>query len=89
MPANFPEINYDILNTRKTRVVSFFNDLENKLSSVGAPSTAHQDIYFDGSTILRISDNATISSLPSLEILKYYPQGLGLMKLAMNNQLYA
>jgi hypothetical protein len=89
MPANFVDISYDTLQLRKTRVVAFFADLENKLASIGAPTTAHLDITFDGSKINRISDGVQISTLPSSDMLKYYTQGLGLMKLAMNNQLYA
>jgi hypothetical protein len=89
MPANFAETNYDILNTRKTRVVAFFADLENKLVAIGAPTTAHLDISFDGSKVNRISDGAQISTLTSSDMLKYYNQGLGLMKIAMNAQLYA
>jgi hypothetical protein len=89
MPANFAEINYDILQVRKARVVAFFADLENKLASIGAPTTSHLDITFDGSKVNRISDGVQISTLTSSDMLKYYNQGLGLMKIAMNAQLYA
>lgn len=84
----FTDNQYTILNARKTRVDTFFSDLESTFSTIGAPTTYHLDIGWNGSKVIRISDGAQIQTLSLADRLKYYNQGLGLMKLAMNNQLY-
>jgi hypothetical protein len=87
--ATFVDIQYASLGTRKDRVVSFFAMLETKLVDINAPSTGHLDLEWNGSKVVRSLDGVQISSLDAYNQLKYYTQGLGLMKLAMNNQLYA
>jgi hypothetical protein len=86
--ATFVDIQYNTLDTRSQRILSFFSDLEAKLASIGAPSTAHLDLEWNGSKVVRSLDGIQISSLSNPEQLQYYNQGLGLMKLAMNKQLY-
>lgn len=86
--ATFIDIQYSALDNRHTRVMAFFSDLEAKLSEIGAPATAHLELFWDGSKVNRLSDNVQISSLTPDDQLKYYNHGLGLMKLAFNNQLY-
>lgn len=86
---NFVDNQYTTLGLRQDRVVSFFAMLESKLADISAPNTGHLDIEWNGTKVVRSLDGTQISSLPNTEQLKYYPQGLGLMKLAMNNQLNA
>lgn len=88
MPS-FVNIQYDTLDARHTRVVSFFNDLETTLGNISAPFTSHLELYWDGGKVRRISDDVQISSLSPSDQLKYYNHGLGLMKLAINAKLYA
>lgn len=88
MPS-FVNIQYDTLDARHTRVLAFYPDLEAKLSAIGAPYTVHLELYWDGGKVRRISDDVQISSLPPSDQLKYYNHALGLMKLAINAQLYA
>jgi hypothetical protein len=87
--ANFVDDQYGILTARSTRVLTFFSDLESRLSSISAPNTAHLELYWDGSKVSRISDNTQIASLSAADQLKYYNHGLGLMKLAINAKLYS
>jgi hypothetical protein len=87
--ANFVDDQYGILTARSTRVLTFFPDLESRLSSISAPYTAHLELYWDGSKVNRISDDIQISSLSPADQLKYYNHGLGLMKLAINEKLYS
>jgi hypothetical protein len=86
--ATYVDIQYAKLGTRQNRILNFFNDLEATLSSIGAPSTAHLDLEWNGTKVVRSLDGIQISSLSNPEQLQYYNQGLGLMKLAMNKQLY-
>lgn len=88
MPS-FVDINYDTLNARASRIENFFGDLSNKLLTLSAPTTYHQEIYYDGAgNVRRISDDEKIQNLSLFQREKYYDQGLGLMKLAMNKVLY-
>lgn len=87
--ASFVDKSYNTLGIRSDRVISFFSNLESKLLDIGAPSTGHLDLEWNGSKVVRSLDGIQISSLDNATILKYYTQGLGLMKLAMNNKLYA
>jgi hypothetical protein len=87
--ATFVDVQYATLGIRKDRVISFFAILESKLADISAPNTGHLDIEWNGSKVVRSLDGIQISSLSNSEQLQYYNQGLGLMKLAMNNQLYA
>lgn len=87
MPS-FVDSQYNKLEVRKERIDTFFADLEATLSNIGAPTTSHLDIYWDGSKVLVILTGLQISSSSLADKLKYYNQGLGLMKLAMNKQLY-
>lgn len=87
--AGFVDVSYDKLFSRSERIISFFSDLESRLSSIGAPYTNHLDIFWDGSKVKIIASDEQISGLSNSMKLKYYTQGLGLMKLAINNQLYA
>lgn len=88
MPS-FVDISYDTLVTRASRVEGFFGNLSNKLLELGVPPTYYQDIYYDGDgNTRRVSDNEKIQTLSMFEREKYYDQGLGLMKIAMNKQLY-
>jgi hypothetical protein len=87
--ANFSDISYSLLAQRSDRVINFFLELENKLSSIGAPYTNHMDIYWDGSKVKITLTDEQISGMSNADKFKYYNQGLGLMKLAMNRQLYA
>jgi hypothetical protein len=76
------------LQNRKTRVLDFFVDLDLKLSSLSAPTTYHQDIYWDGGFVRVTATDAKLSVEPNTEKLKYYNQGLGLLKLAINKAIY-
>lgn len=87
--ATFVDRSYDLLNQRSLRVISFFADLDFTLANIGAPYTAHLDIFWDGSQVRLISTSQPVSGLSRFDRLKYYNQGLGLMKLAMNNILYS
>lgn len=87
MPS-FTDNQYTVLDARKVRVDAFFTNLESTLHTNGTPTTYHLDIGWDGAKVIRISDGVQIQSLSLADRLKYYNQGLGLMKLAMNNQLY-
>jgi len=87
MPS-FTDSQYSKLEIRKTRVDAFFADLEATLSSISAPTTYHLDIFWDGSKVKVILTDLQISSSSLADKIKYYNQGLGLMKLAINKQLY-
>jgi hypothetical protein len=87
--AGFVDKSYDALFLRSERIVAFYSDLESKLGSIGAPYTNHLDIYWDGSKVKILATDEQIATLDNKTKLKYYNQGLGLMKLAMNNQLFA
>jgi hypothetical protein len=88
MPS-FVDISYDTLVTRASRIEEFFGNLSNKLIALGVPATYYQDIYYDGDgNVRRVSDNEKIQTLSMFEREKYYDQGLGLMKIAMNKYLY-
>ena len=87
--AGFVDVSYDKLFSRSERIVAFYSDLESKLGSISAPYTNHLDIYWDGSKVKIIASDEQISGLSNSMKLKYYNQGLGLMKLAMNNKLFA
>ena len=88
MPINFVTESYDKLEERRDRVDTFFQDLEDQLSFISAPPTAHMDIHWDGVKVYTIQGDNRIQDLSLEDKLKYYNQGLGLMKLAMNNTLY-
>jgi hypothetical protein len=85
--ANFVDKSYDKLVERAARIESFFADLESRLSAINAPQTNHLEIYWDTGKVRRISDDIQIQSLSLADRLKYYHQGIGLMKLAINRQL--
>lgn len=87
--ASYIDRSYDTLVVRQERILSFFSDLESKLSSIGAPTTNHLDIFWDGSKVKIVATDEQISGLANSVKLQYYNQGVGLMKLAMNKQLYA
>lgn len=87
--ASFADRSYDALGVRKERIINFFSDLESKLASIGAPTTNHLDIFWDGSKVKIVATDEQISTLDNTQKFKYYNQGVGLMKLAMNRQLYA
>lgn len=87
MPS-FTDNQYTVLDARKARIDTFFGDLESTLLTISAPIIYHLDIGWDGATVIRISDGVQIQTLSLADRLNYYNQGLGLMKLAMNNQLY-
>ena len=86
--ASFIDQSYDKLGARASRIENFFADLEGKLSSLSTPEVYHLDIYWDGGKVRRTSDSEWIQTLSMKERLKYYNQGLGLMKLAINKSLY-
>jgi len=86
--SSFTDNQYSKLEVRKTRVDSFFADLESTLSNIGAPTTYHLDIFWDGTKVKVILTDLQISSSSLADKIKYYNQGLGLMKLAINKQLY-
>ena len=86
--ASFVDRSYDTLGVRQERILTFFSDLESKLSSIGAPYTNHMDIYWDGSKVKIVATDEQISGMSASDRFKYYNQGLGLMKLTMNRQLY-
>ena len=85
--AGFVDFSYDDLAARATRIENFFSDLENKLSTISAPTIYHLDIYWDGGKVRRVSDDSQIQTLSLADRLFYYNQGVGLMKLAINKQL--
>jgi hypothetical protein len=85
---NFVTESYDKLVERQARIDAFFEDLENQLTSIGSPATYHLDIYWDSGKIRRISDDVRIRDLSPADKLKYYNQGVGLMKLAINKTIY-
>jgi hypothetical protein len=87
--ASFVDKSYNALLLRSGRIVDFYSDLESNLGSIGAPYTNHLDIYWDGSKVKILATDEQISTLENKIKLKYYNQGLGLMKLAMNNKLFA
>ena len=87
--ASFTDISYSTLAQRSERILSFFGNLEITLANIGAPYTAHLDILWDGSKVKILLTDEQISALSNSTKLKYYTQGLGLMKLAMNRQLFA
>lgn len=86
--SSFTDDQYTTLDARKTRVDTFFGNLESTLLTISAPTTYHLDIGWNGAKVIRISDGVQIQTLSLADRLNYYNQGLGLMKLAMNNQLY-
>jgi hypothetical protein len=86
---NFVDINYDTLALRASRIEEFFGNLGNKLNNISSPITYHQEIYYDGNgNVRRVSDDEKIQTLSLFDREKYYEQGLGLMKIAMNKVLY-
>lgn len=87
--AGYVDRSYDALLIRSARVQNFFSELESKLSSIGAPYTNHMDIYWDGTKIKITATDEQISGLSNANKLKYYNQGVGLMKLTINRQLFA
>ena len=87
--ASFTDISYATLAQRSERILSFFGNLEITLSNISAPTTNHLDIFWDGSKVKITLTDEQISALSNATKFKYYTQGLGLMKLAMNRQLFA
>ena len=77
-----------ILTNRKNRVLAFFSELDSKLFDLGAAPIVYQDIYWDGNFVKIILTDTKLVNEPPTEQLKYYNQGLGLMKLALNSTLY-
>jgi hypothetical protein len=87
MPS-YVDNQYAILDERRTRVTAFFGELDTKLANIGAPTIYHLDIYWDGGFVRVTETNAKLANEPASEQLKYYNQGLGLMKLAINAKIY-
>ena len=87
--ATYVDQQYGKLSDRKDRVVAFFGDLDGRLLTISAPTTYHLDIYWDGNFVRVTSTDAKLASEPYSEQVKYYNQGLGLMKIAMNKVLYS
>lgn len=88
MPSNFVTENYDKMVQKRVKLDSFFQELEDQLSSISAPDFYHMDISWSNGEVRRSTDGARIQGLPMEQRLKYYNQAFGLMKLAINNQLY-
>jgi hypothetical protein len=86
--ATYVDQQYGTLSARQSRVDIFFTDLEAKLFDISAPNCNHLDIEWDGIKVKISATGEQISSLSLANKLKYYNQGLGLMKLAINKQLY-
>lgn len=86
--ATYVDEQYGILSARESRVETFFTDLELRLSTISAPECYHLDINWTGGKVRVTATDAQISSLSLADRLKYFNQGLGLMKLAINKQLY-
>ncbi len=88
MPS-YVNTQYAKLITRRDRVAAFFADLDSELLTLGVQPISHQDIYWDGNFVrVKLTDTKLASEIPSVQ-LKYFNQGLGLMKLAFNSDLYA
>jgi hypothetical protein len=87
MPS-YVDNQYTILEDRRNRVAAFFGDLDAKLAAITAPVTYHLDIHWDGGFVRVTETNAKLVNEPASEQLKYYNQGLGLMKLAINDTIY-
>ena len=86
--ASYVDNQLTILTNRKNRVVAFFSELDSKLFDLGTAPIVHQDIYWDGNFVKIILTDTKLVNEPPTEQLKYYNQGLGLMKLALNSTLY-
>jgi hypothetical protein len=79
---------YNKLSERKDRVIQFFGELDSQLLALSVAPTVHQDIYWDGNFVkIILTDSKLVNETPA-EQLKYYNQGLGLMKIALNKSLY-
>ena len=89
MPANpYPTIATN-LTTEESNIIASWGFAETELQSQGAPATEFLEIRWDGgSSILRVFDNAPVSSLLQSEQYRLYPQLGGLFNLAMRNLLY-
>jgi hypothetical protein len=90
MPAvnPFPGI-YADLQQESLDVQAAFGNAEVELVGAAAATTYFLEIVFDSTAghILRISDNAQVSTLSDAEQLRLYPQLGGLFNLAMRNLL--
>jgi hypothetical protein len=87
MPS-YVDDQYGKLDERRARVTAFFGDLDANLASIGATTIYHLDIYWDGGFVRVTETGAKLAVEPADEQLKYYNQGLGLMKLAINDRIY-
>jgi hypothetical protein len=86
--ATYVDEQYGRLTDRKNRVVAFFGDLDSRLATISAPTTYHQDIYWDGGFVRITANDSKLASETPENQLKYYNQGLGLLKLAINKTIY-
>jgi hypothetical protein len=86
--ATFVDNQLAKLTAREARVNNFYSDCIDVFGSFGLGNIHHLDIYWDGSFVRVIATDAKLDSEPLSEKLKYYNQGLGLMKIVMNKYLY-
>jgi hypothetical protein len=89
MPANpYPQIATN-LTTEESNIIASWGFAEAELTSQAAPATEFLEIRWDGGTsIVRVFDSVSVSTLSQSEQLRLYPQLGGLFNLAMRNLLY-
>jgi hypothetical protein len=76
------------LTAEAADITAAWDDARIELNTQGAPEVYFLEINFTGGRIRRTFDDAQVSSLPSSEQLRLYPQLGGLFNLAMRNKLY-
>lgn len=59
-----------------------------QLADLGAPTTVYIDIWWDGSTIMRISDNLSVGDWTMATKFKYFGHLRGLFRKALDNHYY-
>jgi len=81
---------YTNLGTESSNILAAFQDAEQELSNISAPSTGFLEIYYDSSSgeVKRFWDNSVISSLTGEEQYYYFQQLNGLFNLAVRATLY-
>ena len=72
------------LVAKKAAILAAWGSAESELVTAVAPNTSFRDIYFNGANIKRISDDATVSTLPTETQRRLYPQLDPLFKKAIN-----
>lgn len=87
MPNPYNIITGD-LNAEQAVILAAFNNAETELQSNSAPSTIFLELYWNGSTIVRVFDNSQVSTLADSEQLRLYQQLGGLFNAAMRELLY-